>query len=195
MMRAAHIVTDAIIVDSCTSLISVRRQIKQVSSPNHRSVRDFNDLLYLFSRPILIPLDGLDLCGDDLHNGLTATIVFNCALVYHYLGKLSGIDAFLTKAMDLYRLIVRAQLFSYKDTRMGIIPSSLLQCLVFNNLAHLHHENCEYNPCYWCMQCLFKISGLTDCLDNNCDFLLTVEAEEIKLNSIYMQEPTVACTA
>jgi hypothetical protein len=80
----------------------------------------------------------------------------------------------------------------------GIISSPLLQCLILNNLAHVHHEQCTYDDSEWCLASMETIVMQTGCLDDAERISLYLhehEVEELKLNLVFSQPPVAAHAA
>jgi hypothetical protein len=73
---------------------------------------------------------------------------------------------------------------------------SLLQCLILNNLAHLHFDECDYAKSQQCMQSM-QILVRTGCLDGSTasHYLSKDDTDELKLNLLCLKRPTAARAA
>jgi hypothetical protein len=148
---------------------------------------------FVYNRPLLL-LTVYSVSGIDalLAIVLTAstTMIFNMAVQWHELGRATGRGVYETKASRLYDAIL-----SILDSVCHSVDDeslALLKCLTLNNRAHLYHEQCEYVHSDRCMDKLCHLLVSTDVLD---DYLDEADADEIRMNSIYLQPPTVAHAA
>jgi hypothetical protein len=149
---------------------------------------------FVYNRPLLLPTvyTVVTYPGELLTIVLTAstTMIFNMAVQWHELGRSTGREAFGNKAAHLYDAvlsILHSVCHSDNDESLA-----LLKCLALNNRAQLYHEQCEYGHSDRCMDELCHLLVSTDVLD---DYLDEVDADEIRMNSLYLSPPTVAHAA
>lgn len=162
------------------------------------------DTLFAHFRPLPIPQHLLLSHGDDDLEGLLDIVLsylaFNLAVACHRAGASSRSEAMWKRARDLYCIVLRTQhgLLAWGNNHHNNIQGSLLQCLALNNLAHIHYEFFEYECSQQCLAFMMDIHDSTECLCMNDDsktILSEWELEEITLNVIYAQSPTMAASA
>jgi hypothetical protein len=147
---------------------------------------------YVYDRPILIPTDLGIFTSHELYSVVLTSgsfIIFNFALACQYDGKITGNKVPLQKARQLYELVLKMLTSEESNCNNCCV---VLQCLVLNNLAQLHHDQCNYRKSQSCMQSLYDHIITTNCLDIYLD---ATEAEEIMLNLVHLRPPTVAGAA
>lgn len=154
---------------------------------------------YVYDRPLLIPTDlnaNTQHELDSLVRTVSTYVIFNFALAFHQLGRISGQDAPLRQAAELYNTSFKILSRCCGDDNLNSKMNATLQCLVLNNLAHLHYDHCEYEKSRSCMDCMYDLIMFTECLDSSsfC-FLESKEIEEISLNLMYMKPPMAAPVA
>lgn len=150
-----------------------------------------NEACYIYDRPLLIPTDFniATLEEQDSFMLMSSTfVIFNFALACHQFGKISGNEVHLLRAGQLYELTLKILSSAERDHAMH----SVLQCLALNNLAQLHYDQCDYQKSQSYMESMFDLVMTTDCLDTH---LSEKEVEELMLNLVHMQPPTVAPAA
>jgi hypothetical protein len=148
---------------------------------------------FVYNRPLVLPtvysVSGTDELLAIVRTASTA-MIFNMAVQWHDLGQSTGREAYAKKAAHLY------------DALLSILDSAchceddeslaLLKCLALNNRAQLYHEQCDYVHSDGCMDRLCHLLVSTDVLD---DYLDEADADEIRVNALYLQPPTVAHAA
>jgi hypothetical protein len=155
-----------------------------------------NGHCYVYDRPLLLPTQFATSTQQDIDSymlTLTSYIMFNFALACHQYGKLSGREAPLSQASNLYDLVLTILCRSDIDNS----THSVFKCLALNNLAQLHYEACEYEKSQHCVACLYDLIIWTECLDSPSSrcHLSETEVEEIKLNLIHLHPPSSAKAA
>jgi hypothetical protein len=95
---------------------------------------------------------------------LSATIIFNLALICHRFGMIFGQDTSLSRATKLYMVVIemineRPMLSSTMDdanstNRDGKGTAALVLTLAFNNLGQVQYELCNYPGYHRCMMIL-----------------------------------------
>jgi hypothetical protein len=158
---------------------------------------------FIYSQPLWLPTNLL------LHTETAALVtamvsthlIFNLALSCHLLGHETGCSAPLDRALELYHVVLLSSshpMLHAMGHSDGIISSSLLQCLILNNLAHVHQEQCTYDDAEWCLASMETIVLQTCCLDDAAlisQHLHERDAEELKLNLVFCQPPVAAHAA
>jgi hypothetical protein len=154
--------------------------------------------IYLYNRPMLLSPDNAVealQCNSIIRmQVVSAFIVFNLALTYHFLGIETGTDEPLQNALKLYHTVLASQSIEQcvdKETRSDL---EVLMCVVMNNLSHFHYEFCEYSTSMYCMDCMAKWVSQTECLEHP-SYLQEYDVEEIKLNMIFTHCPIAAHAA
>jgi hypothetical protein len=72
----------------------------------------------------------------------------------------------------------------------------LMICLIFNNLANVYHELCEYNASHYLFSRIKEaVSNDIAIGDFALSFLTEEEWVEMQLNCVYSQIPSAAATA
>jgi hypothetical protein len=162
----------------------------QSSAANLAGLQQQHGLCFVFDRPFLLKTD------DESSVVLTSSTVllFNFALACHQCWMQTGIDDAMRRATELYELTLRLLCdcdCSHQDA------CGVLKCLVLNNLAHLHYEDCEYQESHYCMSCLRELILCLGCLDHDsaASILSNLEREEIKLNLLHLKPPLTAHAA
>ena len=153
---------------------------------------------YIYNRPLLIPTD-ITIRSMEHMNSVVVTastyIIFNFALTCHAVGRHTGKESYFIRAMRLYELTLKvletAQASSSSSPYVHEMHS-VLECLTFNNLAQMHYELCDYRSSQFYMDSmhalLINIKRMHAYLEEN-------ELEEIMLNLVYLQSPSVAKAA
>lgn len=178
-----------------------------VSEISHNQQHQQRNRIFVFCRPLRIPTNvGRFSSPEDFVTDFQTTscyIFFNLAIACHQYGMASGLDAPLLYAMEFYQSVLTLQSQLNVDASDSTSHHCMMQiqCLVMNNLAHIHSERCEYHSSRVCFDCVIDLIFRTGCLepvvlDVNKSLCLTeYEAEEIKLNFAFCQTPTVAQAA
>jgi hypothetical protein len=158
-----------------------------------------NDIYFIYSRPIVLPVWWTLASFGDLESlalAFSVYLIFNLALACHYFGIVSGADGPLRQAMRLYQVFLKPSSSCIVDlSHHGVMDGALLQCLALNNLAYLHFEYCEFDECDHCLQDMGRLTVQTGCLDDDDTCLSRHEAGEIKINGLILQRPVVARAA
>lgn len=163
---------------------------------------------FVYCRPVRIPTNvDLSSIHDDFATHFQTTncyIFFNLAIACHQFGMASGFDAPLLLAKEFYQgvLLIQSQLHANVSDSQS---HYLIQCLVMNNLAHIHSERCEYDSSQCCINCVCDLIARTGCLNlehflpetatARSVWLRDDEVNEIKLNLMFGEPPTMAQAA
>ena len=120
-------------------------------------------------------------------------IIFNFALTCHVVGKQTGRERYMIRAMRLYELTLKVLHTAQSSSDCSPHEMhSVLKCLALNNLAQIHYELCDYRSSQLCHDSLYTllitIKHMDTYLDEN-------EIEDIMLNLVYVKSPTVAKAA
>jgi hypothetical protein len=122
-------------------------------------------------------------------------MIFNMAIAWHDLGQTTGREMYLNKAGQLFDTVLsildsttRADL----DTDSDDESCAILTCLVLNNRAQLYHAQCDYVHCEHCARSIRQLLFSTDMLEAYLD---VEEVDEIRMNIVHLQPPTVAHAA
>jgi hypothetical protein len=154
---------------------------------------------FLNSRPLEFPTPGRCRisCQRDferVRQSLSLYAVFNLALACQQFGLASGMSGPLQRAMELYYSLLNSPFDSLVHTDRTI-SYSLLHCLVLNNLAYIHRERMEFDESQDCTEWMVGTWESTGCLEDCSAFLSDREAEEIKVNGMFLQPPSAAQAA
>jgi hypothetical protein len=176
-----------------------------VSHDEPRSSWQNEEAIYVYDRPLYVPLDiKIETAEDYDHVVLVLSIyvIFNIALARHQLGMMTGSSAALEQAMEMYQAILASPHFDNGDMSSSVVndnvTSDLMKLLALNNLAHLHHERCEHDQSMACMNGMIELNSATGCLEGYDDQTSTLDIDvvlAIKLNLMYRLFPVVAQAA
>jgi hypothetical protein len=151
--------------------------LEETVSHSPQSLHD--GTFYVHYRPLIIPENFLVSSEDhcELVQLLTTFVLFNLAIACHHYGKVTGTEAPVERAKELYRIVLTSRDCGDEAALQAV---DLMQCLALNNLAHLHYEQCQYEHSQRLMGDMNELIGQTQCLD--CRYVSPHEAEEILLN-------------
>jgi hypothetical protein len=156
-----------------------------------------DELYYTYDRPLLL-INGSNIpVADNFDSSLdiyvaSVVMIFNLALSYHMHAKQCGLSSSLQHAIKMYHVAMKMADGIELDQYLG----KALTCFIFNNLASLHGNICEYDTCEYCFKCI-NDSFCNDAYVDLYTMGLLDEEEwvEIKLNCIYGQFPSAAQAA
>lgn len=160
-------------------------------------------LIYIYDRHLFLPskvhVDSLEQYNHILHT-VSMHAIFNLALAYHLQGRITGAETPSARAIDLYYMVLSSfefdaniEVVANNSKRMG---RALWQCLVLNNLAHLHYEFCEYERSQYCMERVADILRRTNCLAKSSNILSDNDMSSFALNCLILNHfPTAAKAA
>jgi hypothetical protein len=140
---------------------------------------------FVFTRPLLFSVSSTK--HESAFMAASSILLFNLGLACQTLSSIPP-----SRAAKCYNLAFSiASRFTSDD---GI--HALLQCLILNNLAHLHFEECEYAKSHQCMQNM-QLLVRTGCLDGSTAsrYLSKDDTDELKLNLLCLKKPTAARAA
>jgi hypothetical protein len=148
-------------------------------------------LCFVFDRPVLLKVQ-------DQGSAVlmfSTVLLFNFGLACHQCWMRTGSDDARRHATEIYQLILRVLVGKASHENDGTF--GVLQCLVLNNLAHLHFEACQYLETQYCMEGLRDLILWEGCLDEPCSstFMTDYEREELKLNLLHIKTPSTAQAA
>jgi hypothetical protein len=152
---------------------------------------------YIYNRPLLIPTD-ISIQSMEHMNSVVVTastyIIFNFALTCHLVGKHTGKDSYFIRAMRLYELTLKVLETAQSNSSTPCVHEmhSVLECLALNNLAQMHYELCDYRSSQFYMDSMYALLITIKRMDT---YLEENELEEIMLNLVYLQSPSVAKAA
>jgi hypothetical protein len=152
---------------------------------------------YIYNRPLLIPSD-ITIQSMEHMNSVVVTastyIIFNFALTCHVVGKHTGKESYFTRSMRLYELTLKVLDTAQASSTSPYVHEmhSVLECLALNNLAQMHYELCDYQSSQFYMDSMYALLMTIKRMDA---YLEENELEEIMLNLVYLQSPTVAKAA
>jgi hypothetical protein len=158
-----------------------------------RSPKD--DAIFLYQHPLVFPIEMHIISLDDytwaMHM-VQCGILFNLALASHLLALGSTCDdvaytAPLELALELYHSVLEGMDWDCSPSIMNMpMSNTLWQCIILNNLAHLHHELCEFDHSIYSLDCVRELVVHTNCLDE-LEYIGADDAKDIKLNLILPQ--------
>ena len=160
---------------------------------------------FVYDRPLLIPqaAASLDLASaspsevDSIVTVTSTILMFNFAMACHHIGKITGQDAPLQNAYELYGLVLQCLQCSNNDEPHHHPDDSVtlvLQCLALNNLAQLQYcEYCEFEKSRLCLDELLRTASKCACCFDL--YLAPDQVEELMLNLIHLDPPTAASVA
>jgi hypothetical protein len=140
---------------------------------------------FVFNRPLHFSVSSTK--HQSAFMAASSILLFNLGLACQTLGSIPP-----SRAAKCYNLAFSiASRFTSDD---GI--HALLQCLILNNLAHLHFEECDYAKSHQYMQGM-QILFRTGCLDGatTSHYLSKDDTDELKLNLLCLKKPTTARAA
>ena len=173
---------------------------QQQQQPSFRTLLDSLNvgISFIYNRPLFIPTD-ISIQSMEHLNSVVVTastyIIFNFALTCQLVGKHTGKESYLIRAMRLYELTLKVleTAKSSSSTNPHVQEMhSVLECLALNNLAQMHYELCDYRSSQFYMDSMHSILVTIKRLD---EYLDENEMEEIMLNLVYLQSPSVAKAA
>jgi hypothetical protein len=177
---------------------TILRETTQPLWPNDthapsRSPRE--EALFLYQHPIVFPTQMHIASLDDYESAMHMVqcgILFNLALASHLLALGSTSDtaalvAPLELACELYHSALAGMDWDCSPSIMNMsMNNALWQCIILNNLAHLHHELCEPDDCTYCLDCAQELVVHGNCLDV-FEHIHEDDAQEIKLKPLFFK--------
>jgi hypothetical protein len=154
-----------------------------------------DEALFMYRHPLVLPTHMHIASLDDYEwamHMVQCGILFNQALASHLLGLSSTRDVAakavpLALAFELYHVLLEDVDWEYGRSILNIsMNNALWQCIILNNLAHLHHELFEFDQSTYCLNCVREIMVQTHCLDT-FEHICADDAQDIKLNVILPQ--------
>jgi hypothetical protein len=162
---------------------------------NDHSRSPNDDAIFMYQHPLVFPIEmhiaSLDDYTSTMHM-VQCGILFNLALASHLLALGSTSDAApytapLELALELYHSVLEDMDWDCSPFIWNMPKSNTLwQCIILNNLAHLHHELCEFDHSIYCLDCVRELLVQSNCLDE-LKYIGADDARDIKLNLILPQ--------
>jgi hypothetical protein len=148
-------------------------------------------LCFVYDRPVLLKTS----VEESTVLMSSTVLLFNFGLACHQCWMQTGSEDAMRRATEIYQLILRVLVGRASHEDDG--TCGVLQCLVLNNLAHLHFEACEYLETQYCMEGLRDLILWEGWLDEPCSsaFMSDYEREELKLNLLHIKTPSTAQAA
>lgn len=158
---------------------------------------------FVYNRPMVLPTH-LDAFFNTEHYDAVLHIIcqhvtFNLALACHRLGIELGATAVLKQAKWHYMTLL-APSSCVLENSLGLSDVSLLLCcLIHNNLACLHFEDCEYDESEYHFQSMYTSllrcsASLSSCSGHSV-YLSPHETDELILNGTLLCRPLLAHAA
>jgi hypothetical protein len=151
-----------------------------------------DDRCFVYNRPLALSKDFKLADRADLEMTVcsaSATVLFNCALLWHYQGVKHGRALPLERARQLYKLVVTVLGNMDRDDEMLCV----LECLAWNNLAHVHYELGDNAQSQSCNDHVGEILLSSGCYLEA--YLGLMDAEDVRFNMEYLQCPSTARAA
>jgi hypothetical protein len=151
---------------------------------------------FLYNRPFFIVPEMLPTSSQSQpYDNATVDLVgchvlFNFALAWQQHAEMLGCDSSSRHTNDLYDILL--QIAHQRNDLRYAQAFTALSCLVFNNLAHLHHEQCCYKESSMCIDIMLTMLRDTQGLD---DYLHPQELSSMVWNAVHNQPPTMASAA
>jgi hypothetical protein len=162
---------------------------------NNHSRSPNDDVIFMYQHPLVFPIEmhiaSLDDYTSTMHM-VQCGILFNLALASHLLALGSTSDtapytAPLELALELYHSVLEGMDWDCSPSIWNMpMSNALWQCIILNNLAHLHHELCEFDHSINCLDCVRELLVQSNCLDE-LKYIGADDAKDIKLNLILPQ--------
>jgi hypothetical protein len=154
--------------------------------------------IYVCVRPILLPVNvEINTLNDltSIFRSVSCCIGFNLALACHLYSIETGTSLSLGRALEMYQIVLTGLCMDTDDTHItDSMSSGMLQCVVLNNLSHIHSELCEHGYSIYCMDCIVDLIGKMQS-QYDTEFLLFGESDGILLNLMARQYVKVAPAA
>lgn len=152
-------------------------------------------LYYSYDRPILLPSNSLTSSPHVLQSKLyliSAILLFNLALTYQKHARQNCTSSTMLRVVRVYTLAGTVLEHGCCDDEWG----KFIICLIFNNLANLYYELCDYDASHYLFSRI-KQSVSNDVAINDfaTSFLTEDEWIEVQLNCVYSQIPSAAASA
>jgi hypothetical protein len=155
--------------------------------------------IYVYARPMLHPTWVQVTSLDDLSSLLRSVnccIGFNLALACHLHGMETGSSVALDRAMELYQILLSGLCLDPEDNVItDSMSNGFLQCVILNNLSHIHSELCEHGYSIYCMDCMVDLIGKMGSSLYDTGYLDPRESDGILLNLMARQYFGVAPAA
>jgi hypothetical protein len=151
-----------------------------------------DDRWFVYNHPLALSKDCKLANPADLEMTIciaSATVLFNFALLWHCQGIKTGQGLPLERARQLYELVVTVLENMESDEEMP----GVLECLAWNNLAHIHYELGDHAQSQSCNDHVAEILLSTGC--HLEAYLDSMDAEDVRFNMEYVRCPSTARAA
>jgi hypothetical protein len=168
------------------------RWVKQCPQNVHTSQTSNS---YVYGRPFLIEAERTPSSDEEYVacvGFVGCHILFNCALAYHIQADEIGCQVSARHASDLYQTLLELVHFRRSTLDAGDNTYAAITCLAFNNVAHLHYEQCRYQECATCMDAMLFMVHDIGCIE---EYFLPEELAGLLLNAEYARIPAAAGAA
>jgi hypothetical protein len=108
----------------------------------------------------------------------------------------TGSSVALDRAMELYQILLSGLCLDPEDNVItDSMSNGFLQCVILNNLSHIHSELCEHGYSIYCMDCMVDLIGKMGSSLYDTGYLDPRESDGILLNLMARQYFGVAPAA
>jgi hypothetical protein len=146
---------------------------------------------FLYNRPFLLTPDLFPAhCDDCLVDLVGCHVLFNFALAWQQHATMTEFETSVRRTSELYDILL--QISSRRVSLQFDKAFTALTCLVFNNLAHLHQELCQYSESGMCIDIMLNVLHDTQGLE---DYLQPRELSGMVWNAAHIQPPDAASAA
>jgi hypothetical protein len=150
-----------------------------------------NGNYFLYNRPFLLTPELFPPLYDDcLVDLIGCHVLFNFALAWQQHATMTEFETSLRRTSELYDILL--QISSRRVSVQFDKTFAALTCLVFNNLAHLHQELCQYSESGMCIDIMLNVLHETQGLE---DYLQPQELSSMVWNAAHIQPPAAASAA
>jgi hypothetical protein len=150
---------------------------------------------YVYGRPFLIETKQTPSSDEEFVACLGFVgchILFNCALAYLIQADEIGCQVSAHHANELYQTLLELVHHRMSKLDAGDHTYAAITCLAFNNVAHLHYEQCRYQECATCMDAMLFMVHDIGSLE---EYFFPEELAGLLLNAEYARIPAAAGAA
>jgi hypothetical protein len=144
----------------------------------HQRPPPTDESLFMYQRALMLPTQ---MRIASLDNYVQARHMVRCGILF------AALAAPIDHALELYNAILGNVDWDRGRSIVNItMNNALWQCIILNNLAHLHHVLCEFDHSTYCLDWVREVTIKTNCLDE-FEHIHADDAKDIKLNVILPQ--------
>jgi hypothetical protein len=161
LLQSYHVLQDIVtilrshITDTTSPELPLTSAPAWALHPTSESILKEVEAYGIYDRPLLLVWNASSSSGDEPSMSLlTATVLFNVALVCHWIGTIHGNERSLTVATKLYLVVnevLQGMVFTFCR------PALLLLSLAVHNLGHLQNSQCNYPAYCRCMEAVWHL--------------------------------------